>query len=123
MPMKPPTPCRTCRRATKNSNGYCDKHQASANWQKVDNTKSGRGGRPWRRKRKRIFERDNFLCQIHLAEGKLVPVDLHGANAGVCDHIKPLSDGGSDSEGNLQTICQECNKNKTLSEALRGRGG
>ena len=84
--------------------------------------KSGRGGRPWRRKRQRIFERDGYLCQPHKRLGKLVPVELHGLNAGICDHKIPLAEGGTDDDENLETICQACDKAKTQDESRRGRG-
>ena len=84
--------------------------------------RSGRGGRPWSRKRERVFKRDKYLCQICLAKNILTPVELHGDNAGVCDHIVPLAEGGTDDERNLQTICKACDKEKTHQESLRGRG-
>lgn len=85
--------------------------------------KSGRGGRPWRRKRQRVFERDNYLCQEHFRQGRLVSVALHGDNAGICDHVIPLEEGGSDYETNLQTLCKQCSDEKTQLESQRGRGG
>lgn len=84
---------------------------------------SGRGGSKWRSKRQRIFERDNYLCQVHLARDEVVPVTLHGGRHGVCDHIVPLAEGGTDGDSNLQTICQGCDKEKTQAESQRGRGG
>ncbi|WP_022960289.1 HNH endonuclease [Spongiibacter tropicus] len=84
---------------------------------------SGRGGSKWRNKRREIFERDNYLCQIHLERGELEPVTLHGERHGVCDHIIPSADGGTDADGNLQTICQACDKEKTQAESQMGRGG
>ncbi|WP_416234625.1 HNH endonuclease [Methylophaga sp. OBS4] len=84
---------------------------------------SGRGGRPWQRKRKAVFERDNYRCQECLKIGKLTFVNLHGRNAGICDHIIPLSAGGTDDDANLQTICPACDKAKTHAESLAGRGG
>lgn len=92
-------------------------------WVKPVHKKSGRGGRPWSRKREAVFKRDNFLCQIHLHKGLLVAVELHGHKAGVCDHKIPLSEGGTDDESNLQTICQDCDKEKTAIESRKGRGG
>lgn len=77
----------------------------------------GRGGRPWMRRRERIFKRDKYLCQIHLKQGKYISVDLHGINAGICDHVIPLSQGGSDNDSNLQTICKACDKVKTQNES------
>lgn len=69
-----------------------------------------------------MFERDNYLCQDHARRGVLVSVDLHGPNHGVCDHVVPLEEGGTDDEVNLQTLCQECAKAKTAAESRRGRG-
>jgi len=85
----------------------------------------GRGGRPWRRTRASVFLRDKHLCQICLKAGKLTPVQLHGINSGVCDHRIPLSQGGSDTMDNLQTICQPCDKLKTAAESAGStpRGG
>lgn len=80
---------------------------------------SKRSSRPWSRKRKAIFERDNYLCQEHLRYNKIVRVDLHGEHAGICDHIIPESEGGTDDDDNLQTLCKACNKIKTAKEGAR----
>ena len=92
-------------------------------WAKPIKKDSGRGGRPWRRKRELIFKRDNFLCQICLQNDVLTAVSLSGADAGVCDHIMALAHGGSDDNSNLQTICKSCDKTKSHAESMRGRGG
>jgi 5-methylcytosine-specific restriction protein A len=86
------------------------------------NKHSGRGGRPWSRKRERVFKRDGYLCQICFAKNILTSVELHGENAGICDHIIPKAEDGTDDERNLQTICKACDKEKTQQESLRGRG-
>lgn len=94
-------------------------HKPLAN-QHTNNEQSwgrGRGGRVWRRLRKQIFERDNYLCQICETKDKLTPVTLHGKLHGVCDHIKAVSQGGTDEPSNLQTICQACDKIKTQQES------
>lgn len=113
-------PGRWCARCRAVHGGACPNAPV---WQKPVGKKSGRGGRPWERTRKRIFERDNFLCQIHLAKNELVAVDLHGSNAGVCDHILALEHGGTNSDSNLQTICKACDKEKTHAESMMRRGG
>lgn len=95
------------------------KHEVSG----ADRWGRGRGGSKWRTRRRRIFERDNYLCQIHLKEGRLVPVELHGPRHGVCDHIIPTAEGGTDDDENLQTICQDCDKVKTDEERRRAGGG
>jgi hypothetical protein len=58
--------------------------------------------RDWQARRVRVFERDNYECRYC---GK-VCVDPH------CDHIHPLSRGGSSDEGNLVTACPTCNLRK-----------
>src|SRR4051812_2783530 len=104
MPLKAPRWCAKCKAI---HDGVCP---ASVAWAKPKHLTSGRGGRPWQRLREAIFKRDHFLCQIHLHKGELFAVDLHGANAGVCDHKNPKSQGGTDDPSNLQTICKLCDK-------------
>ena len=72
--------------------------------------------------RQSTFERDGYLCVLCKAKGITKPVELHGANHGICDHIKPLSRGGTDEPENRQTICKECDKVKTAAESAHGRG-
>ncbi len=117
MPVKPARWCGKCR--AKHS-GNCPERVA---WQKPVHVESGRGGRPWRRLRKRIFERDGYCCQVCYQAGRVTVVTLHGSLTGICDHIKPKAEGGTDAESNLQTLCQSCSDAKTQAEAQRGRGG
>lgn len=57
--------------------------------------------------RTKVFERDGFTCcycGASLANGRTV--ELH------CDHIYPISKGGTTRMNNLQTLCKSCNLNK-----------
>lgn len=57
----------------------------------------------WLATRLRIFERDGYVCQ-------------YCGNVGLkleCDHVIPVSRGGSDEDDNLLTACQHCNRSKT----------
>ena len=74
----------------------------------------GRGGRPWRRLRDRILERDEYLCQACRREGKLTL-------ATEVDHIEPLFLGGTDDESNLESICDDHAKRKNAEEAAAAR--
>lgn len=56
----------------------------------------------WSVIRSRIFSRDNFTCQYCGARGGRLE----------CDHIVPLSRGGSDEDDNLATSCKPCNRSK-----------
>ena len=117
MPAKPSRFCGKCR---KKHSGDCPKNT----WQekkRLEVVSSGRGGRPWQRLRQEVFERDNYLCQEHYRNGKLMAVELHGAKHGVCDHVVAKAEGGTDDLCNLQTLCQACSDVKTAEEAGRGR--
>ena len=37
------------------------------------------------------------------------------------DHIIPLAEGGTDTTDNEQGLCDDCHREKSLAEALRGR--
>lgn len=113
-------PSRWCGKCRQVHAGACPNRVA---WEKPVKAKSGRGGRPWRRKREQIFERDGYLCQECLRQGIVTIVTLHGSKAGICDHIIPTAEGGSDADANLQTLCQPCSDAKTQLEAQKGRGG
>lgn len=70
----------------------------------------GRGGRPWRRLRKAVMDRDSWLCQTCKRAGK------HRLATQV-DHVKPLAQGGTDDPDNLEAICDPCHARKTGREA------
>lgn len=56
----------------------------------------------WKALRLKIFDRDDYTC-IYCGQrgGKLE-----------CDHIHPVSRGGSNDESNLATSCKKCNREK-----------
>lgn len=116
MPPRTPKACRYrgCSQTTTVRNGYCSEHQQSG-WQRssTGKTRTQRGyGASWDKQRKRIFSRDNYLCQNCLKEGKLTP-------ATEVDHIIPKSQGGTDEDDNLQSICIPCHRHKTATERHR----
>lgn len=74
----------------------------------------GRGGRPWRRLRDQVLLRDAYLCQPCLRAGVLQA-------AREVDHIKPISNGGTDDWENLQSICLPCHRAKSLVESRDGQ--
>ncbi|WP_269914022.1 HNH endonuclease [Acinetobacter sp. HY1485] len=67
----------------------------------------GRGGRPWRRTKQRIHERDDWTC---CECGRVTP-ELE------CDHIVNTAQGGLDDDSNLQSLCIDCHKVKTQQES------
>ncbi|TNE83293.1 MAG: HNH endonuclease [Gammaproteobacteria bacterium] len=116
--MVPSKPKRWCAKCRATHDGRCPQAQP---WS-TGRAGRGRRCRDWDKRRVQVFERDNYLCQIHLNRGVLVPVELHGANHGVCDHVIPTAEGGSNELANLQTICRDCDREKTAAESRRGRG-
>lgn len=66
-------------------------------------------GKEWTKLRERVLRRDNRLCQPCLHKGI-----VHPGNE--VDHIKPKHLGGTDDEGNLQTICTKAHREKTMRE-------
>ena len=55
-----------------------------------------------KRTRFEVFKRDRFTCQYCGAQG--VPLE--------CDHVFPISKGGSNEDDNLVAACVPCNRSK-----------
>ena len=77
----------------------------------------GRGGRPWRRKRDQVLKRDGYQCQP-CRRGEYGEARLSMATQ--VDHVIPQAEGGTDADGNLQAICDDCHAIKTAEESRRG---
>lgn len=82
-------------------------------WTKAPEVKRKLTGRPWRRLRDRIMQRDKHLCQPCLRAGSITQAEQ-------VDHVTPISRGGTDAESNLQAICGPCHEAKTVGEAGDG---
>lgn len=59
-------------------------------------------GYVWMKLKASIFKRDDYTCQYCQARG----VRLE------CDHVMPISRGGTNSPRNLKTACVRCNRSK-----------
>lgn len=66
-------------------------------------------GRTWRVIRDRILTRDCGLCQECKRNDRLRP-------ACEVDHILPVWKGGTDDDGNLESLCHGCHATKTAVE-------
>jgi len=58
----------------------------------------------WTKLRQRVFERDAYHCVY-------CGVEIHGEPH--CDHVTPLSKGGTNDIDNLVTACPPCNLSKS----------
>lgn len=56
----------------------------------------------WAELRAFVFERDDYVCTYCGERGRALE----------CDHIVPVSRGGSNDLDNLTTACQPCNRSK-----------
>lgn len=56
----------------------------------------------WRELRGVVFERDDYTCQYCGERGGKLE----------CDHVVPVSRGGSNELENLATACKKCNRSK-----------
>lgn len=115
MPRRVMRPCkhRGCRALVAGGKSYCEAH-ASEEVKWAPDSKRGnrhaRGyGNAWVAIRARILSRDSGLCQPCKRAGRVTI-------ATEVDHIIPKSQGGTDDDDNLQTICSPCHKTKTGSE-------
>lgn len=120
MPARTPKACRTrgCRNTTIDPGGYCDEHKGEG-WKRhrPGLTRTQRGyGPDWDRRRAVILKRDRGLCQQCLRRGTIT-------EANTVDHIVSKSHGGSDREGNLESLCTPCHRVKTATEGHRRPGG
>ncbi|WP_081951608.1 HNH endonuclease [Pseudomonas cremoricolorata] len=116
MPQRPQRPCNAqgCRALHRNAHGYCDTHAGIAEektkaW--ASRKGSGRGGRPWRRKREYILKRDGYLCRCDecVRLGRVREADE-------VDHILAVAKGGSDADDNLRAINSDCHRRKSHAE-------
>jgi 5-methylcytosine-specific restriction endonuclease McrA len=63
----------------------------------------------------RVLQRDGFRCRYCGRSGSAPGVVLH------VDHVVPLAAGGTSTEDNLLTACEECNLGKSTMALLQSR--
>lgn len=112
MPMKPKRPCRYpgCPRLADAgpscSSVYCEEHAKlmNAHYNKFSRgyDSNERYSKAWRKIRDRYIAA-HPLCERCLTEGRYIPADL-------VHHRKPLSEGGSNDDSNLMSLCCSCHE-------------
>ena len=118
MPRKAPSPCNAPGCGALTRGRYCDKHaHMAASWRTSKRADRSITGRPWRRLRAQILERDGHQCQCTECTklGRVRP-------ATEVDHIVPTAAGGGSGAGNLQAINPGCPARKTQSESRPSQG-
>lgn len=116
MPKKPPTPCTKpgCKKYA-SYRGKCADHQPEPWASNKGKSRHERGyGSLWDKVRKRVLLRDSYLCVPCRKQGRLT-------QASQVDHIINKAQCGGDEMSNLQSICYNCHKSKTLKESKNGR--
>ncbi len=135
MPSAAPRPCRHpgCSQLVRDGSGYCQSCKRASPGSFADRERGSRHkrgyGTVWDKKRKRILERDCYLCQECRRQGRLTAIGDQPYSAFV-DHIKPKAEAKAegwaqeqiDDDSNLQSLCKPCHTAKTDQEKNRGRG-
>lgn len=121
MPRKPKRPCRYpgCRELCEDGEQYCPTHKKLME-KHYDNFTRGynghkRYGSQWRKIRTRYVHKQP-LCEECLKHGRFVPVEeVH--------HIVPISEGGTNDESNLMSLCRSCHEKIHEKRGDRKPGG
>lgn len=108
-----PKPCSQCGILVADGTARCQAHKPKV-WAKYADSPQRITGRRLQRMRDALFAREP-LCRLCAAAG-------HTTLATIRDHIKPLAEGGTDTDDNIQPICDGCDEVKSKAERLRGRG-
>ncbi len=117
MPSYPSQICRYAGCGELTNKSYCEQHvkekKKGSGWLAYHGGKSRheRGyGHKWDLLRIKILRRDCYMC---------IPCKNNGlmTAAKAVDHRVPKAQGGTDDPDNLQSICNDCHKNKTSKES------
>ena len=117
MPLKPKRPCSFPGCPNLTNARFCEEHakQEAKRYEKYgrDPAAKKRYGRTWKRIRDRYIAA-NPLCEQCKKNGKLTPAEeVH--------HIKPLSQGGSNTDDNFMSLCKSCHSSISAESGDRWR--
>lgn len=112
MPKAAPKPCASCGVLVHDGSARCEAHKP-LQWLARPEVKRVTGRR-LQAMRQELFAREPF-CRECAKLGRRVLAKIR-------DHIKPLAEGGTDADSNIQPLCRSCSDIKTAQESQRGRG-
>jgi len=101
-----------CRALVRDGSSRCEAHKVIS-WSRAGPAPQRVRGRKLQEMRAALFRREP-LCRACKALG-LVTLATER------DHIRPLAEGGTDTPGNEQPLCEAHHREKTHAEAQRGR--
>lgn len=113
MPVAAPRPCTHpgCGVLVRDGSGRCAKHP-KPQWSKPATATKRITGRKLQAMRAELFA-SNPLCAECKQQGRVTLATQR-------DHIKPLAEGGTDTDDNVQGLCGPCHDAKSKTEAARG---
>lgn len=113
MPIAAPRPCTHpgCGVLVRDGSGRCANHP-KPQWSKPATATKRITGRKLQAMRADLFARDP-LCAECKRQGRVTLATQR-------DHIKPLAEGGADTDDNVQGLCAPCHDAKSKTEAARG---
>ena len=104
MPRKPKRPCSYPGCPNLTYGRYCEEHERfmMRRYNSVERNPRAkrRYGPDWKRIRRAFLDEHPF-CEVCRRNGRYVEADT-------VHHIKPLSEGGTNDEGNLMALCHSC---------------
>ena len=115
MPSAAPKPCSYagCGRLVRGGGSRCEAHPVEV-WAKRDNSPKRITGRRLQAARAELFRRCPLCVECEARD--IV------SQATQRDHTVPLSEGGTDTDDNVQALCDECHEAKSKAESARARG-
>lgn len=115
MPVSAPKPCSQvgCGVAVHDGSSRCDQHKREK-WAKKPTATKRVTGRKLQAMRERLFKADPLCAECRRNDRVTLATQR--------DHIKPLAEGGTDDDDNVQGLCMDCHDAKSKAESQRGFG-
>lgn len=107
--------CITCGRPCPPGRSRCEAHGGARAWKNRPKANQGAYGGDWPRIRLEVLRRDGFQCQLRFS-GCL-------QKASEVDHIRGVSENGSNEPSNCRAACSRCHATRTGRQGARAANG